>query len=334
MMQRRYIFIKYSSLIAGVLLFIVGCKKQEYELPTAKEELQNDVIKRTQGPNIVGQSIEFAYAMAISPGFGKLVSAEVEASIAGAPGTFLEHRSYYTGTLGGTGGVDIPVVIGSPSVTNGTKTTVTFTKDTSTATLRYFYVIPPEARGKSVSFKFSAKSDDGETVSYSMGPYTIAKMDMVRNIAVSNNNLAYISIADMTVYNAAAAATNAAKIDLVYLYRNLTTSAFNHALVSPAADTLYLPGVTLPAGVNRSTKMIKVFNLQDYNLAQLQYGIYIDDLDFEELSFATAPNFAINLKAEAGVWVETADGKYRAYIYINSVNSNGSAVISIKRLAL
>ncbi len=327
-MQRRYI--KYSSLMAGVLLFIVGCKKQEYALPTAKEELQNDVIKRTQGPNIVGQSIEFAYAMAISPGFGKLVSAEVEASIAGATGTYLENNSYYTNQSG----VDVGVPIGQPSVTSGTKTTVTFTKDTSAATLRYFYVIPPEARGKSVSFKFSAKSDDGESVSYSMGPYTIAKMDMVRNLAVSNNNLAYISIADMTVYNAAAAATNAAKIDLVYLYRNLTTSAFNHALVSPAADTLYLPGVTLPAGVNRSTKMIKVFNLQDYNLAQLQYGIYIDDLDFEEVSFATAPNFAINLKAEAGVWVETADGKYRAYIYINSVNSNGSAVISIKRLAL
>jgi hypothetical protein len=167
-----------------------------------------------------------------------------------------------------------------------------------------------------------------------MGPYNIANMDMVRNLAVSNNNLAYISIADMTVYNAAAAAANATKIDLVYLYRNLTTSAFNHALVSPAADTLYLPGVTLPSGVNRSSKMIKVFSLQDYNLAQLQYGIYIDDLDFQKLDFTTAPNFAINLKAEAGVWVETADGKYRAYIYINSVNSNGSAVISIKRLAL
>jgi Domain of unknown function (DUF4466) len=328
-MQRRYKFIRYSSLMAGMFL-LIGCKKEEYALPMAKAELQNDVIKRTQGPNIVGQSIEFAYAMAISPSRGKLVSAEVEASIAGAAATSLENNSYYTNQSG----VDVGVLIGQPSVTNGTKTSVTFTKDTFAATLRYFYVIPPEARGKSVSFTFSATSSDGESVSYSMGPYTIAKMDMVRNLAVSNNNFAYISIADMAVYNATAAAANAAKIDLVYLFRNLTTSAFNHALVSPAADTLYLPGVTLPSGVNRNTKMIKVFNLQDYNLAQLQYGIYIDDLDFEKLNFATAPNFAINLKAEAGAWVETADGKYRAYIYINSVNSNGSAVISIKRLAL
>jgi hypothetical protein len=330
MVMHRHININYNPLLLALLFFMVGCKKQEYALPKPKLVLQNDAIKRTQGPNIVGQSIEFAYAMAILPSNGKLGSAEVEASIAGAAGTYLENNTYFTNQSG----VDVGVSIGQPSTTSGTKTTVIFSKDTSAATLRYFYVIPPEARGKTVSFKFTAISSVGEKVSYSMGPYTIANMDMVRNLAVSNNNLAYISIADMTVYNAAAAAANAAKIDLVYLYRNIATSAFNHALVSPAADTLYLPGVTLPAGVNRSTKMIKVFNLQDYNLAQLQYGIYIDDLDFQKLSFATAPNFAINLKAEAGVWVETADGKYRAYIYINSVNSNGSAVISIKRLAL
>jgi hypothetical protein len=268
--------------------------------------------------------------MAIQPSKGKLVSAEVEATVAGSTGTYLENNTYFTNQ----GGVDVGIVVGQPSTTSGTKTTVTFTKDTSAATLRYFYVIPPEARGKTISFKFNVKSSDGATASYQMGPFTVAKMDMVRSLAVSNNNLAYISIEDMTVYNAANAATNAAKIDLVYLYRNITTSAFNHALVSPAADTQYLPGITLPAGVNRSTKMIKVFNLQDFNLAQLQYGIYIDDLDFQKLNFATAPNFGINLKQEAGVWVETADGKYRAYIYINSVNSNGSAVISIKRLAL
>jgi hypothetical protein len=314
----------------SVLFFITGCKKQEYALPTAKDVLQNDAIKRTLGPNIVGQTIEFMYAMAIQPSKGKLVSAEVEATIAGGAGTYLDNNTYYTNQSG----VDVGTPVGQPSTTSGTTTTVTFTKDTSTSTLRYFYVIPPDARGKTVSFKFTVKSSDGATATYQLGPYTVSKMDMVRNLALSNNNLAYISIEDMTVYNAAAAATNAAKIDLVYLFRNISTSAFNHALVSPAADTIYLPGITLPAGVNRSTKMIKVFNLQDFNLAQLQYGIYIDDPDFQQLNFSTAPNFGINLKQEAGVWVETADGKYRAYIYINSVNSAGNAVISIKRLAL
>ena len=312
------------------MLFLAGCKKQEYALPVAKDVLQNDAIKRTLGPNIVGQTIEFMYAMAILPSKGKLVSAEVEATIAGGPGTYLENNTYSTNQSG----VDVGIVVGLPSTTSGIKTTVTFTKDTSASTLRYFYVIPPEARGKTVSFKFTVKSSDGATASYQLGPYTVANMDMVRSIALSNNNLAYISIEDMKVYNAADAAANAAKIDLVYLFRNISTSAFNHALVSPAADTVYLPGITLPAGVNRNTKMIKVFNLQDFNLAQLQFGIYIDDLDFKQLNFSTAPNYSINLRQEAGVWVETADGKYRAYIYINSANTAGNAVISIKRLAL
>ncbi len=327
-MQHRLTYIVTCTM--SVLFFITGCKKQEYALPTAKDVLQNDAIKRTLGPNIVGQTIEFMYAMAIQPSKGKLVSAEVEATIAGGAGTYLDNNTYYTNQ----GGVDVGTPVGQPSTTSGTTTTVTFTKDTSTSTLRYFYVIPPDARGKTVSFKFTVKSSDGATATYQLGPYTVAKMDMVRSLAVSNNNLAYISIEDMKVYNAADAATNAAKVDIVYLFRNISTSAFNHAFVSPAADTIYLPGITLPVGVNRSTKMIKVFNLQDFNLAQLQFGIYIDDLDFQQLNFSTAPNFGINLRAESGVWVETADGKYRAYIYINSVNSAGNAVISIKRLAL
>jgi hypothetical protein len=213
---------------------------------------------------------------------------------------------------------------------------VNFTVDTFAATLRYYYVVPDEARGKQVTFKFSVTSSNGETATYSMGPYNIAKMTMKRLIPVSDNNLMYISLADMTAYNAANAATNAGKIDLVYLYRTYTTSQFNHALVSPAANAAdYLPGVTLPAGVNRDNKLRKVFNLQDFNLAQSQFGIYIDDLDFEKLDLTNSPNFAINLKAEAGVWVETADKKYRAYIYFNSVNNGAkSAVISIKRYEL
>ena len=329
-MKQKYLY-KYSLiLITALTLCLLGCKKEEYALPVAKDVLQNTAIKRTLGPNIVTQTIDFAYAAAILPSKGKLTSIEVEASVAGATGTMLENKSYFTNGSG----VDVGVQIGEPAATSGAKSSVTFTKDTSAATLRYSYVVPEEARGKTVNFTFTAKSSNGETVSMVMGPYTIAQMSMIRNLTVSNGNMAYISIADMAVYNATSAAANAAKIDLVYLYRNLTTSTFSHALVSPAADTAYLPSIILPAGLTNSTKVIKVFNLQDYNLARLQYGIYIDDLDFQKLDFTGAPNYAINLKAEAGTWVQTADGKYKAYIYINSVNANGSAVISIKRYAL
>src|SRR3984893_17015617 len=221
----------YARLLMLLLFFQFACKKEKYSLPTTKDILQNDVIKRSLGPNVVGLNIEFAYAMAILPSKGKLVSAEVEASIAGAPGTYLENNSYYTTG----GGVDVPVLVGQPSVTQGTKTTVNFTVDTSASTLRYFYVVPDAARGKTVSFTFSAKSSDGETVSYKMGPYTIAKMDIVRSLTVKDGGAMYISIADTTVYTAANLGANAGKVDLIYLYRSIPNKTFLHALVAPAA---------------------------------------------------------------------------------------------------
>jgi len=331
-MQQKQTYFSYTFFLLAVVLLTASCKKQDYALPTPSDKLQNQAIKRTLGPNIVGQNIEFAYAMAILPSKGKLVSCVAEASIAGGVGTYMENRSFFTKA----NGQDSGVVVGNPYVNKDNLTTVTFNRDTSAATLRYYYVVPEAARGKTVSFKFTGTASDGETVSLTMGPYTIAKMDMKLNMAVSNNNLMYVSIADSAIYNAADAAAHAASVDLIYLYRNISSSAFNYALVSPAADTQYRPGVNLPAGLTRSTKLIKTFNTQDHNLAPtLQYGgIYIDDVDFTKIDFTNTPNYALNLKAEAGVWAETADGKYRAYIYFNSVNANGNAVISMKRYTM
>ncbi|SEN84014.1 DUF4466 family protein [Niastella yeongjuensis] len=328
-MQQPYI--KYIAIAIIVLTTTIGCTKKEYKIPTPKDTLQNDCIKRTQGPNIVGQTIEFAYAMAILAEKGNLTNAKVEATMEGDAGTWMENKSYYTNNSG----VDVGISVGNASVTAKNVTSVAFNKDTNAATLRYYYVIPEAARGQSVSFTFSAESSNGETVSFKMGPYTIAKMDMKKNITLTDGGLMYLSIADMTAYNATDAAAKAASIDLVYLYRNITTSAYNFALVSPAADAQYLPGVTLPGGVTRSTYERRVVNLQDFNLAQMQYGIYIDDLDFQQLNMTNEPNYAINLKQEAGVWVETADHKYRAYVYFNTAStSTKNAVVSMKRYAL
>lgn len=321
--------LKYFNFIflMSVVLMIASCQEEEYSIPAAGTDLKNDCIKRSLGPNVVGLNIEFAYAMALPKDKGKLTSAQVEASIAGASGTYLDHRSFYTNSSG----VDVGIVVGSPSVTNGTKTEVTFAKDTCASTLRYFYVVPEEARGKSVSFKFSAKDSNGKTVSYDMGPYTVAKMDMKLDMVLSDNNNMYFSITDMAVMNAAAAAANPAKVDLVYLYRSYTTVNFLHALVSPN-NTEYLPGIALPAGASNNTPLWKVYGLRDQQLARLQYGIYVDDLDFTKMDFTGAPNYGINMKAESGAWVETADGVYRAYIFVNKVdNTKKEMTISVKR---
>lgn len=312
------------------LLLLSGCSEEEYALPDPKKGLNNDVIKRTIGPNVVGQEIEFAYAMALPKAEGRLTSAKVEASIPGAAGTWLEHRSYHTNGSG----VDVPTEMGEPALTSGAVSEMTFTADTMAATLRYYYVIPEEARGKEVTFTFSATASNGQKVSYKMGPYKIAKMEMVLDQVAVDGAACYISIEDMAIYDAATAATIPDKIDLVYLYRS-TPGTFLHSLVAPSTDAQYLPGVTLPAGVNRSARILKAWNLRDRHLARLQFGVYVDDIDFEKLDVSTAPDFAINLKAEAGAWVETQDGKYRAYIYVNSVN-NGTAsmTLSMKRLQI
>jgi len=331
-MQHRTQYIG-CFLLAALSLLAVSCKKDEYKLPTASNKLQDQAIKRTLGPNIVGQQIEFAYAMAILPNKGKLVSCTAEASNAGDSGTWMENKSYFTDV--NNSGKDTGVVIGSPAVTSGNTTTVTYTVDTSAATLRYYYVVPEAARGKTVSIKFTAKSSDGEMISTTMGPYTISKMDMKLNLKVTNKTLMYISIGDMAVYDSTGAAAHAGSIDLVYLYRTYSTSTFGHALVAPAADTTYLPGVTLPSGVNRNAKLLKVFNLRDHNLApDEQYGdTFIDDIDFEKIDLTGDPNYAINLKQDAGVWVETADGKYRAYVFVNKVATN-TATLSMKRYTI
>ncbi len=326
----KHKFLSYIPLMFGLLLLMSACEDEKYAIPTLPQELQNDVIKRTLGPNLVGLNIEFAFAMAIPKSLGKLTSAEVEATIGGAEATYMDNKSYYTNGSG----QDVGIEVGSKSVNSGNKTSITFTKDTTAATFRYFYRIPTAAKGKEVSFKFTASASNGQTVTYSMGPYKVAEMDMVLDLAVKDSSAAYISIEDMAVYNPTQAAANAAKIDLVYIYRSIPNITFLHSLVAPSAKT-YLPGVVLPTGVNRTAKINKVWALRDFHLARLQYGIYIDDLDFQQLNISNSPDFAINMKAESGAWVETADGKYRAYIYVNAVNNTTkSATISIKRFTM
>src|SRR6476469_245060 len=95
-MKHRYKFLSYSTFILGALLLTTGCQDKEYAVPTAKDVLQNDVIKRTLGPNIVGNEIEFAYAMGIIAEKGSLATAEVNASIAGATGTYFDNNFYST----------------------------------------------------------------------------------------------------------------------------------------------------------------------------------------------------------------------------------------------
>ncbi|MDR1723846.1 MAG: DUF4466 family protein [Tannerella sp.] len=333
---------KYSKLIYLVsvltLAFVTSCSDNEIPSQESVSDLSNDGYKRSLGPNVAGLDMEFVYAMAIPQSVGKIVSAKVEASIAGADGTYLEHRSYYTDQSG----ADQPVTVGNPCVTSGAKSEVTFSVDTCAATLRYYYRIPEDAKGKQVNFTFSAKASNGKEVTYKLGPYDICKMDMKLDVVLTDGEKCYFSLADMAAYDASEASSKGGSIDLVYLYRKIANITFEHAFVAPACDSEYKPGVSLPSGVSNNTPIRKVYGLRDRHLANLQYGIYVDDPDFLDLDFSNMPNYAINVKNEGGLWIESQDGKYRAYIYVNEVNPGSSspkiptnsARISIKRYTM
>jgi len=322
---------KIYILFLAFTVLLTACKKDEFQIPTVSDKLQNDLIKRSRGPNIIGGTIEFAYAAGIIAEKGKLVSMSVEASIAGASGTYLENKSYSTNSSG----VDVGAVVGSPSTTTDKVTQVMFNTDIQATTLRYYYKIPEEARGKTVSFKFSAKSSNGETIIYQTESYEVRKMDMQLDLVAKDAAACFISIADMKVYDAAFAAANPSKIDLVYLYRVIANTTYGHSLLAPTANQIYLPGITLPAGLVNKTKLVKAFAVRDQQLARIQYGVFVDDVDLLTKDFSDAPDFAINLTAEGGVWVQTADSKHNAFVYVNSVNNTTKEIkLSIKRISI
>jgi hypothetical protein len=315
-----------AILLAAVLLTTFSACSEDSD---SSGKLNNKCIKRTLGPNVVGNQIYLVYAMAMPYGSGRLESCTVTASIAGAAGTWMEHNSYHTNSSG----IDVPVPVGNPSVTDGATTTVTFKVDTCAATLRYYYVIPEEARGREVSFTFTAKAADGETISHSMGPYKICKQYMKRDITLSKS-ICYISIEDMAAYTLAEAQNIPDKIDLCYLWRNKKSQGveFGHTFAAPVADKEWLDNLTVPATMTRNVYMRKEWGIIDGHLTdEPDYGTYIDDLDFETIQLQGMPNYCINMKEKGGMWIETADGKYRAYLYINSLKSISGGVISIKR---
>ncbi len=325
---------KHSNLWISMLLVslltagLTACSSDDSNDGT----LNNRCIKRTLGPNVVGNEINLVYAMAMPYGSGKLQTCTVTASIAGAKGTWLEHNSYYTNSSG----MDIPVPVGTPSVTEGATTTVTFNVDTCASTLRYYYVIPEEARGKEVEFTLTAKASDGQTVSTTMGPYKICKQYLKRDIMLTKARC-YISLEDMAAYTLAEAETMPGKIDLVYLWRNKTSEGvqFGHVFAAPVADKEWLDNLTVPSTMTRNLRLRKEWGIIDGHLTdEPDYGTYIDDIDFETIKLEGMPNYCVNMKEKGGMWLETADGRYRAYLYINSLKSTSGGVISIKRYNL
>ncbi|WP_262249717.1 DUF4466 family protein [Parapedobacter soli] len=327
-LKNRYVVLLFALGFLGM-----GCNDDMVLIGDPVTALNNDCIKRSLpvAPNLIGQEIEFAYAMALPEELGNLTSAQVVASIPGGAGTYFDPNSYYTNASG----EDVAVLVASESQTSGGTTSIQFSADTCAATLRFYYIIPEEARGKEVSFVFSVKASNGQSAEYKMGPYKISEMDMTRSLLLTSDEQCYISFRGSSeaavIYSKTdldADPSLASQIDLVYARHS--SADISHALYAADAPEAYRPDVVFPSGFSSQTKMIKEYGLRDRQLSDLQYSHFIDDLDFETINMDRSTNYVLALKEEAGVWVETADASYRAFIFINNAGSSGMT-ISVKR---
>ncbi|MFA4045720.1 DUF4466 family protein [Prevotella sp. PCHR] len=319
------------SLSVLVLSITVACNDDDaYTLPEGIKNLSDDCLKNSIGVNMVGQSIDFSYAMAMPKGTGHIIEASVKASAKGSDGTYLDNMSYHT-----NGGYDEGVMIGNKCENYDNITKVTFTRDTCAATLRYFYIIPEELRGKEVSFEFSSKDSNGNRTTRKMGPYSISNMDMALDIKLKNKDC--FSISRMRVLTKEEAEANPEDVDFVYSFQIKRGVTFNHAFISPTQANLtqYMQGITLPGGISNSTKMARTYGSCDQQLARNENAVFVDDIDMKKKTFDNTQDFMINIIEKGGAWMETADGKYRAYVYVNTAASNkGGMTISLKRLKM
>ncbi len=330
---------RLSIIILGLFLsatIISSCKKEDDEQDSG---FKNEFIKKTQMPLIVGQTVEFAYGMGTTT--GKLTNVRAVASIAGATGTLWEPFTWRTTT----GGVNVSSVAATVSPTVGT-TSSAVVIDANATTLRYFYVIPEAARGQDISFEFSADNSEGKTVSTKTQNYHVTRMDMIRSIALSSTatGARYFSIADGKAYTQAEvdAGNLSGKIDFVYAYAatitpTTTAYTYGHSFVSPSEAAYFPAGFTInPAWTKRTTKMERKIGttLYDGQLKNdINTGVFVDEIDLNQQEFNGSAAFALTMLQDASIFMKTADGKYTAFIYINSINNaTTSAVISMKRI--
>lgn len=341
-------------LLSALALACFSCSDDE------ASGIKNDMIKKTTAPAIAGEKIEFAYAVGTTE--GRLSKAEALASIPGAAGTDFERYSWFTArqdiTVNGVnyrGGDEVPLQTVKDASTSGATSVANLMEQVDThylnptvpvgtsqsdliaATLRYNYVVPAEAKGKSFHITFTATSSTGAEVTYRTPDYTVSMMDMKRLIELENGAACCFSIEDMAAYTTAEAAGMSGKIDFVYNYQAKTTGGFDygHSFVSPATDPKYivLSGI-IPSGASNNTPMEQRAQVHDAQLKGANPATYVDDIDFETLDLSRATDYVLNLKKDDGVFMKTADGKYAAFVYVNSIDNGGKMTISIKRYPL
>lgn len=319
------------SLLSIVCFSFAGCSDDD------DVALQNDFIKKSVAPLVVGEKVQFSYAAGTTD--GKLKSFKVVASAPGDVGTNFEPYAWRT-----ENGNEISTVVAMDCKTEGAVSTANII-DSQATTLRYYYVIPSDLKGKQVSFEFSSTSQNGETVTCKTPVYKVSSMDIRKKIELCGEETGarYFSIEDMKAYTLEEVVKGNLmdKIDFIYAY-DATKSVgeneytYKHAIFAPGASMYYPDDFSLPSGWSaKETLMDKKLYVWDGQLKEDDHlAIYVDDLDLQTATFENSTNGILDLRAEGSVFLKSADGKHVAYIYINSLNDQTKKmVLGIKKIS-
>ena len=323
----------------------MSCEKNEdYELIT--------YLKKSYGPIIVGQQVDFSFSIASNDG-SSLKNFDITATHAGKTGTtadtkcywtLLDGKTYYKEMLTGittsgnlTSGAVIDGVVWEKGTVSG--------YSSQAVTIRYSYIVPEEARGKNLQFSVKYTTVDGSVQSYSTLNYPVEKMDMVTDIVLNdpsgNTGKNYYSISDLKAYTKAEVETQnkSGAIDFVYRY---STSAIStpgggsitlSSCISAPSGTVYLNTSYIPATWTKNATLIEPRKWDDMQLKGNTPNSYITDLDLEGTSLNGNTFGEYGLKKDFSLVMQTADGKYRAFVYLKNVGT-ATVTIGIKRIAL
>ena len=360
-MKKHKLYLFFPAIWMVFAGIFTSCEKQDDYEPI-------QYIKKTYGPIIVGEKYDFAFTVASKDG-SVLRNMEIEATYAGATGTELDNRCYWTTPTGFTEVVDgravnregqdrsmemLSNITSSGNVVKadirGDVTEMNFSNSGYTSyaiTVRFAYVVPEAARGKNVSFTVRWSTQKGSDKGYSTDTYDVSNMDMVKDVVLSDatdhSGKRYFSIADMTSYSLddVNAASKSASIDFVYRYNSsdITTSGgsnvrLNHAIIAPS-QTVFLDTDYVPASWTKNDTWIELRKWDDMQLKGAVPNNYIDDIDLRTADIRGVSHAEYNLEINFGTVMQTSDGVYRAYVYVKAVNNNDRTMtVGVKRLKI
>ena len=304
---KRYMLI----MIFGLAL---GCSEDDV-VPS----VQNDFLLKSQGPAIVGDTVEFAYAAATLEGHIQAMYAKP--TIPGGIGTGFDSHAYSVDAVGNEVGIEL-----ARPQSEGESNAALFNVDTNAVTLRYYYVVPESARGLQFSIQFSVETTSGKTTSLASATYNVAKLKIEREVVMTDNDKCYFSLARMKAYTEQEVIDQgiADQIDFRYIYDALNPDGipYGHALVSLGTEERYLNGRIIPSSFGTSTSKIeKRAFVNDMQLSEMLPATFVDDIDLETVDLTQTNDFILGINTRNSAFVETSDGRYRGFLFFKSARS-------------